>query len=274
MNFSVIGAGKTGSLFVAFLSNNGYKINYIVDKKPEKARELANYLNAGKASGIDIFPLLRGTILVAVKDDEIRKTFEGLWNINKDMENLIHFSGLLTTDVFKEAAKKQKGVISLHPNLSIKKRFMDPGILNETIFGIEGNEKGLLFIKDFLNKNGLKYCTIDKRKKVYYHCAAVFASNFTQIIALFSQRLYEKAGIDRETASIIVGKFLENLKIKNETEPLENTFTGPAVRKDDQTIRMEYEALESIDPDLSTLYKQLTDLIMKYSSGGDEDEYK
>ncbi|MFW6120341.1 MAG: DUF2520 domain-containing protein [Petrotogales bacterium] len=274
MDFSIIGAGKTGSLFATFLSNSGYKINYIVDKKPEKAKELASYLNSGKSSGIDIFPLLKGTILIAVNDDDIRKIFERLWNVNKDMENLIHFSGVLTTEVFKEAAKNQKGVISLHPNLSIKKRFMDPGILNETIFGIEGNEKGLSFIKDFLNKNGLKYFTIDKQKKVYYHSAAVFASNFTQILALISQKLYEKAGIDRKTASKIVGKFLANLKIKNETEPLETTFTGPAIREDYQTMQMECKALRAIDTDFSALYNQLSELIIKYSFGGDENEYK
>ncbi|MFO7881429.1 MAG: Rossmann-like and DUF2520 domain-containing protein [Kosmotogaceae bacterium] len=269
MSFSLIGAGKTGSLFASFLVSKGYKIDYIVDKDPKKARELANYINAGKVSDDNILPLLRETIMIAVKDDEIRNVFESLWNVNKKIDNLIHFSGVLTSEIFKEAAEEKKGVISLHPNLSIKKRFIEPKVLNNTIFGIEGNEKGISFIKAFLEKNGLEYCLIDKSEKNYYHVAAVFASNFTQILALISQRLYEKAGINKKTASKIVREFLEDLKMKNEKEPLENTFTGPAIRKDEQTLRMEHEALKSIDPDLSSLYKLLSELIMKYSSGGD-----
>lgn len=274
MRFSLIGAGKTGTLFSSFLVYKGYEIDYIIDKQPEKAKTLARYLDAGKVSNACDFPLIRGTVLIAVKDDEIRKVFEQLWNANKEIDNFVHFSGLLTSEIFKEAAEENKGTISLHPNLSIKKRFMKPDVLYNTVIGIEGNNKGISFITNFLKKNGLNFCLIERTKKVYYHSAAVFASNFTQILSLISRILYEKSGIDRETATIIVGKFLKDLSTKNETEPLEHTFTGPAVRKDDHTIRMEYEALKAIDPDLSILYKKLTELIMKYSSGGDGNEYK
>lgn len=274
MSISLIGAGKTGSLFSSFLVSKGYEIDYIIDKDPEKAKALVKYLDAGKVADSKNFSLLKGTVLIAVKDDEIRKVFEQLWESNKEIDNFIHFSGVLTSEIFEEAAKAQKGTVSLHPNLSIKKRFMEPKVLNNTIFGIEGNEKGISFITDFLVKNGLNFYLIDRNKKIYYHSAAVFASNFTQILALISRKLYEEAGIDYKTASCIVGQFLKDLVIKNETESLENTFTGPAVRKDKKTIQNESAALKSIDPDLSSLYKQLTELIIRYSYGGDENEYK
>ncbi|MGC9383684.1 MAG: DUF2520 domain-containing protein [Kosmotogaceae bacterium] len=273
MRFSLIGAGKTGSLFTSFLVSKGYKIDCIIDKEPEKAKALVEYLDAGKVADSNSFPLLRGTVLIAVKDDEIRKVFEHLWKSNKEIDNFIHFSGLLSSEIFEEAAEVKKGTVSLHPNLSIKNRFMEPKVLNNTTFGVEGNKKGISFITDFLTKNGLNFYLIERNKKIYYHSAAVFASNFTQILALISRKLYEKAGIDKKTASCIVGQFLKDLVVKNKTEPLENTFTGPAARKDKKTVQNESDALKSIDPDLSSLYKQLTELIIRYSYGGDENEY-
>ncbi|MBO8165908.1 MAG: DUF2520 domain-containing protein [Kosmotoga sp.] len=261
MRISVVGIGKAGSLLARFLYSRGYTISHLINRTVERAEWLAGELSDSKAGGFELLPELDGVVIIATSDSAIRETFEKIWKLNHKPEYFIHLSGAVSSYVFKEAAEAGKGVASFHPNLSISSFSLSPNILKKVIFGLEGNEKGTSFLISLAEKEELRCVNITTEGKPLYHTAAVFSSNFSQLMLKQAKDLYQKKlGFTNQDVVELLTSYIEGLLEKVKAGTLEE-FSGPAARKDQETLEIERELLLKINPQLGRLYEELSCMI-------------
>jgi predicted short-subunit dehydrogenase-like oxidoreductase (DUF2520 family) len=100
---------------------------------------------------------------------------------------------------------------------------------------------------------------VDKESRKKIHLAAVFVCNFTNYMLTIGKELSSQAGVSFELFEPLIKETI--------SKALENgpdvSQTGPAVRKDKNTIEKHLELL-SFSPDLQNLYNEVTQSIIKH----------
>ncbi len=201
------------------------------------------------------------TVILAVPDSEISPVAIELALLELPVTGslFIHLSGSKNSGELFPLLEKGAMTGTLH----IPQTFpsTDPVSIQGLPVAVEGSsaeaEKIILQMARDLNLHPI---CIAPEKKIYYHLAAVFASNFFPAIVADSIKLFEKAGGKREDyfrifAPIITTTFTNIIK----HEP-ENSVSGVVSRKDSETIDQHLAALAE-DPalkDVLATYLHLT----------------
>ncbi|MCU0288514.1 MAG: DUF2520 domain-containing protein, partial [Acidobacteria bacterium] len=134
-------------------------------------------------------------------------------------------------------------------------------------FLAEGDEKALKVADEIAGNLGSHVLKVDKNKKIYFHIAAVCASNF--LIALFKlaeNQLYKTVDSipgqdvqkipDIKIMLPLIRQTVENAAVYG----VEASLTGPAKRKEMGIIQQHLQCLEGNE---AALYKSLTDFLLK-----------
>ena len=119
--------------------------------------------------------------------------------------------------------------------------------------------------------------SIPLRGKTAYHLAAVFASNGMVVLASMAAEILAGIGVSPEDAEKITSKLLlgtaQNLFELN----LLRALTGPVVRGDAETVSAHLDAMKSMSPDMSQVYKLLFRRMVTLGTAagrGTEDGYR
>ncbi len=100
----------------------------------------------------------------------------------------------------------------------------------------------------------------DQRKTI--HLAAVWACNFSNHMAAISDHIMDVSSLDSEILKPLLRQTFENILEGNSKEKQ----TGPAVRKDEQTLKKHAERLAK-NPELKDLYLAISNHIIKFHHG-------
>jgi predicted short-subunit dehydrogenase-like oxidoreductase (DUF2520 family) len=92
------------------------------------------------------------------------------------------------------------------------------------------------------------------------HLAAVLAQNFSNHLIAQAEEILQAHQLDRRLIHPLLKTMVDNLN----TTPAKANQTGPAVRRDQNTIDHQLNQLES-DPALYDIYKKLTESIQSYT---------
>ncbi len=259
MRFDIVGAGRVGKNFAKFLVNHGHEVGHVVNSSLDSSKEAVKFIGEGVPASIEEVGKC-DVILIGTPDDEIRSTF---LKISKNLDNVKavgHFSGAYSSYLLRECDSLGVGRFSVHPNASFAdpnfwKKFMD------VYFVVEGNEKGKNLITDLLSSLGLKYGEIENGKKLFYHSAAVFASNFVVALMAISRDLYAVSGLDPEMATEI-STYLAKQAVGNvEKLGVKKAITGPVARGDIRLVRAEEMVLQDTMPDIGALYHKFISVL-------------
>lgn len=190
------------------------------------------------------------TVILAVPDSEISPVALELALLDLPVEDslFIHLSGAKNSTEL--APLRDNGAFT--GTLHIPQTFptTDPVSIQGLPVAVEASspeaEKMLLQLAHDLNLHPI---CIAPENKIYYHLAAVFASNFFPAIVADSIKLFEKAGGSREDyfkifAPIITTTFTNIIK-----HGPENSVSGVVSRKDSETIGQHLASLAE-DPAL------------------------
>jgi predicted short-subunit dehydrogenase-like oxidoreductase (DUF2520 family) len=110
---------------------------------------------------------------------------------------------------------------------------------------------------------GAKAYFVDNEHRRIVHLAAVFVNNFSNYMLTAGKELIKDTGLSFKIFEPLIK---ETFSKALEDGP-EASQTGPAVRDDQNTIEKHMELL-SFCPDLQSIYKEITDSIIKrYKSG-------
>ena len=236
----LIGAGNVAHHLGSALCCVGHQIIQVISKNENNARALAEKVNAD--FGTDIRKIKKADFaIIAVNDDAITSVAFQIKNMP-----FAHTSGSISIE---------NGGVFYPLQTFIKNIFIN---MKEVPFCISAGdkdfEKTLLEVAKSISNNA---CQIDENQRKTLHLAAVFACNFSNQMYYIAEDLLKKSDLDFKMLKPLIVETANKI-IKN--SPL-SVQTGPAQRKDLQTIKNQINLLE--DDDLKSIYKLITNQILK-----------
>ena len=247
MKIGIIGTGRLGISLGRYLryrniSISGYlkregKEN-IIDLSKLELRSFKSYTDITAQSDI---------ILIAVPDDEIINVWNKLSKENIADRCVIHTSGALSSEIFSHAKELGAETASLHPMMTFSSIDTEIKSMEEMSLVLEGDSPQA---KKLMERLGNKYFSVEKKFKMRYHLAGVYASNL--IIPMIHRGIMnlERCGFSEEEAKNIllplVGKTVENIGIKG----IKDSVTGPLHRGDLNTLKGHLNSQEVWERDL------------------------
>lgn len=246
---AIIGAGNTAYSLCKVLKSKGIEPFCIYVRNPEKAEKVRADLDVEVVFSYEKV-LESDLAIVAVKDDAISEVAAHLI----DYKGLVvHTSGTKSSEVLNRI--ERYGVFYLPYTMSKERNisFDDVPLL------IYANSP-----EDMIRLNGfaeqlsskVQYCDDEQRKVI--HLAAVYVSNFTNVMLGIGDKLLKENGLSLDLMRPLV---MEMMKKSFEISP-EKALTGPARRGDIQTI-LDHEEMLVNSPKELEIYKVLTNYILE-----------
>lgn len=261
LHVSIIGAGKVGTTLAALLHRNGYDIASVISLHRSSAKRCARLVRCSKYSSniADISPLTQ-FILIAVPEENIQQVAQRLSKVRAiDFSRLYvaHTSGVLSSEALKPLAAVGAKTFSLHPiqsfprNISLTKQ---QHMMNGVPYGFEGSSRHIAFAKRIVRALNGRFLVVPKEKKILYHIACVFASNY--VVSVLGA-LEELAGELRFSKPLKPFERLMKSSMENALrDGAVNALTGPVSRGSIETIKLHLNELSG-NKKLKKLYRSL-----------------
>src|SRR5690606_16891095 len=107
---------------------------------------------------------------------------------------------------------------------------------------MEGDQRALDILSHLFSSIGAHCVPIERDAKVFYHAAAVFASNYLVTLLDTAIQTYARAGIPQDVAQKMMAALVrETAENVLRTSP-EQALTGPIARGDMETVQRQYRA--------------------------------
>jgi predicted short-subunit dehydrogenase-like oxidoreductase (DUF2520 family) len=255
-----IGTGRVAwSLADAFV-DVGYFIHFASNRTEEPLKKFAEEFMVDEIStnikDIGKFASEFQVCVIAVPDSAIKEVADTLAGLPLNFKSTLfmHLSGSKTTAELSSLKKMGAMTGSFHIPQSFPARkairLWDLPVCIEA--STVKAEKMMLQIARRLE---LKPVCIKPELKIYYHLAAVFASNFFPTIIADSMKMFEIAGGNKKDYFKIFTPIIETTIENIIDNGPENSVSGVISRKDFDTIQ---EHLNALDSDISTREQLLT----------------
>lgn len=272
---SIVGCGKVGrSLGRLWAGTQVFAVHDVLNRSQQSALDAVVFIGAGRP--IDDYADLRPAdiYLIATPDDRIEDCCGALAASGQLSSACVvfHCSGALGAGALRRATQCGAAVASIHPIRSFARPEQVVRDFSGTYCGSEGDRRALDTLNDGFAAIGAKLVAIDGEKKILYHAAAVFASNYLVTLLDLAQHAYVEAGI----APDIALKLIEPLV----RETADNVFqlgppaalTGPVSRGDTATVERQLKAVANWNQAYGDLYRDFAaltaDLAARRNAGG------
>ncbi|MBQ1267472.1 MAG: DUF2520 domain-containing protein [Proteobacteria bacterium] len=184
-------------------------------------------------------------VWITVTDGEIESVAKNLSGWVNENTVVLHTSGALSSSYIRRFLRGP--VASMHPLVACPLRSAtdEECVCHyaDVYHVIEGDELAVALAQGLVARVGGKIAQISCDKKVYYHAAAVFASNYPMTLVDISQKMLVECGFDEASAREATCRMLEeSLHLLRQKSP-ELALTGPVKRRDAGTIDRHREAL-------------------------------
>ena len=260
MKIGFIGAGRVGFSLAKWLNVKKNITSKIYSRNIEDSKELAKFSIGEYCENINELICDCDTLFLTVNDDSLIDIITKLMELNVKNKILIHTSGCVSSDIFKEL-NNDNYCYSLHPLYVFNDKYNSYKNLDDIYFTLEGNEKYLFKIKELFNN----VKEIKKEDKEKYHLAASISSNMVCSVINIAENIYKEIGID----DINIYKPLILNNINNIINYGSNkALTGPIIRNDYNTVLKHINNLSGNDLmvykylglNLIKMSKEMTDL--------------
>ena len=235
----VFGAGKVGKNLARALRATGLS----VELRP--ARE-----------GLPSKPIDAGFVIVAVRDGDVPKVAAGLAErglVGHVPAAIVHCAGALGPEALAAARVGKARVAQMHPMIS----FASPDFLPSLERGqlhVDGDAAAVKAAKALGKRLGMTPRTIAGLDRVAYHAAAGLVANGAAALAAGGLELLERAGVERATATKMLGPLLRSVAENVERLGLPQALTGPVRRGDAGAVAKHLATIGRLAPHLSAFY--------------------
>ena len=252
MKISIIGTGNVGWHLAFELEEAGHTLVEVYSRDLQKAKNIASKLYDAKATDSLNFSRSKAEVfIIAVPDDVIASIASQI--ILPSNAVIAHTSG--TRNIMElESVTQSKGVFYPLQTFTKFKKVdwsMVPICVEATD---EQTDQILTKIAESLSKF-VYFLDAVQRKRL--HLAAVFACNFTNHLLRISKEALATHDIPFEILKPLIIETVDKALINGP----ENSQTGPAVRKDIQTIQKHIDDL-IFEPQKQDIYRLMTKSIM------------
>jgi predicted short-subunit dehydrogenase-like oxidoreductase (DUF2520 family) len=242
---AIVGAGNLAAALAAALHGAGYRIDEVISRaRRSSSRALAREVEAASAS-VTRAQLRAEIIWFCVPDGAIKAAANSLVeSINWNGKVALHSSGALTSDELNPLRRRGAAAASVHPLMTFV-----PGSrpsLEGVPFALEGDLKAVKAARTLVRDlHGLPF-NIQRNKKEAYHAWGMFASPFLTALLAETERIAGAAGIKPRDARGRILPILRQTLNNYERLGAANSFSGPMVRGDVQTVEKHLRVLKNI----------------------------
>ena len=260
---NIIGAGKVGRTLAKLIAEAPkYELAHVYSRSFDSAKTI----DASRAvpALADIGPA--DIWFLTVPDDQIGETATRIAHHNAAPSVAVHFSGFYPSTALAPLANW--ATASCHPVRS----FADPNVSAQgfagTYCGIEGDDTAAQLMTAFVTAIGGQPFPISTKDKAIYHAAAVFSNNFAVTLQAIALEAWAKAGVPADIAKNLCDGLLNNAAQNVANTDPQTALTGPAARGDTTVIREQHAAIDKWDPEIATIYQQLSDAAQRLKQTG------
>lgn len=258
MKIVLIGAGNVGYHLGRKLHGVGKDVVQVFSRRRNKAILLAELINANAVSSFNKIDLSADLIILAIHDDGIKDVGNKLAQIGCENKLVVHTSGATPLTIFANTGLKRYGIFYPLQTFSISK---EPKF--ETIpFCVDANSrKDLDKLKNLALKISPNVNYINDEQRAIIHVAAVFVNNFTNHLFHIAQDILTEKNISLELLKPLINETIEKI----ETNDPIKMQTGPAIRRDEETIKRHLKLLNK-NSDYRKIYQILTKSIQNVNN--------
>ena len=259
---SIVGAGRLGRSLGRRLHRLGWRVGAVVTRSDATSRNAVRFVGSGKPHGSLTREILHAdVILLTVPDGALAGVARSLARLDPKKwagKVVLHTSGALDRTVLQPLAKCGAVTGSLHPMQTFSGHG-DPK-LTGVVFGIEGYPKAIRVAASIATALGGIPVTVDGKKKISYHAAAVLVAGLGLALAEGATQVLLSVGFTRRRAHQALLPLMREMLQNFERQGPHAAWTGPISRADYGTVALHAKALRTQSPELQETYQALARL--------------
>jgi len=256
----LIGAGNLATHLGKAIQKAGHTILQVYSRTNESAKKLAIDFDAEPITDIRLLKPEASMLVFAVNESGLPDLLQNITVLDSQM--IIHTSGSVNMDIFKEKANNY-GV--LYP-LQTFSKFRPVNFLEIPVF-IEANTKeNLARLMNFSQDISTKINIADSKQRQFLHLSAVFFNNFVNHFYTLGYQVSVDHGC-RFGFDVFKPLIIETAMKAVESGNPSQCQTGPAIRGNEAIIQRHTELLEK-NPDYQKLYTFVSESIGNYYKTG------
>lgn len=245
MNIVLIGSGNVATVLGKKIQAAGHDILQVAGRNETACAELAAVLKCPFTINWSFINQQADIYIIAIADKALEHIHEQL---NLDKKIVVHTAGSVSKDVLYSVSKNF-GV--LYPLQSLHK---EKEWLPEIPFLVDANSNDtIVLLQDFAETISLNVQVADDETRKKIHLAAVLVNNFTNHLYALAEEYCKNEQLDFKLLLPLIEETTECIKSSSPKD----VQTGPAVRRDEATIKMHLSLLEQ-HPQLVKLYELFT----------------
>ncbi len=255
MVIGFIGSGKVGFSLGKYFSVKGISLSGYYSKLYKDAIEASKFTNSKAYETINDLVKDSSMIFITTPDDSIHEVWQKLSNYDLTNKIICHTSGSLTSSIFLNINNSNAFAYSIHPIFAFSDKYKSYKNLQESYFSIEGPEKYIHELRDFIESLGNPTLVINKDNKALYHLASVTVSNLVLSLINTGCSYLSLCGVSENHALKALLPLIQNNIDNIKNNGILNALTGPIERNDLGTVKHHIDAIPKDD---SQLYKNLS----------------
>lgn len=263
-SFAIIGCGKVGVMLGKHLARAGYRPAGFFSRRIESALHAAGIAAKGTEAGALVFDTPWAAagqgevVFITTPDQAIEETCR-LIAENKGFREraiVLHCSGALSSTILSAARSCGASVGSMHPLQSFAAEH--PGNpFHEIMMAVEGDDLAVETAHGIAADLSARPFIIRTEGKIFYHAAAVTASNYLVTLMDLSFQLMAASGVPESDAFAVLKPLIRGTLANIETIGIPHALTGPIARGDIGIVEKHLAAIRQLSPELAARYARL-----------------
>lgn len=250
MKIGIIGAGKAGTTLGQYLKLKGVEITGVYSKTMESAMDSAEFIGTKYYEKLEELVQVSNTLFFTVPDGAIESVWDCITKFDLRGKIVCHFSGSLSSDVFKSYERTGASVCSVHPIYAFSNKYSAYEQFHKVNLTLEGEEKAVSAMKELWEGLGHKVQTVKKEDKAKYHAAMSFASNHVLAVIDTSIQLLKECGFQEKSAYEVLNTLVCENIANGMSLGVIQALTGPVERNDIDTVKKHLAVLNEQDREL------------------------
>ncbi len=251
MDIIIIGSGNVAAVLGRKFIAAGHQIVQVLARNASAASELAYEWNTESANYLSVLNKNADVYIIAVADNAIKEVAKELLLPGRVVA---HTAASVPKEVLKTVSAHY-GV--LYPLQSLRKEMSSLPDIPLYFDGSDDIAKTkLALLANSISYNASVAATDEQRLSL--HVAAVLVSNFVNHLYVLAEEYCKKEGVDFKQLIPLIEETAQRIK----TVSPAMAQTGPAIRKDNETLQKHLQILEKY-PHLEIIYAMLTKSIQE-----------
>ena len=263
---AIVGAGVVGTAMAYLLRDKGYQLAGLASRNAESLKKTVALVGEVRTTTVpeEITPKA-DIVFITTSDGAIQEVCEGIAGKGGFHQGQIvaHTSGSLPSTILKSARDCGALIASCHPLQSFADAAAGVKLIPASIFNVEGDAEAIPVLTELVRTLGGKPLAINTQEKPIYHAAAVVACNFLVTLVYLSYQLFEVIGIPQADAAQALLPLIKGTVNNIEHLGPVKALTGPIARGDVGVIKGHLEAMKTLDPRFTDIYRAISRLTVE-----------